>query len=154
MISAFLEFLLTRRSDDVTGNGYIPCHMASLDVGVKAGPTDEKGNPMRYLMMAKNTATTPEPDEKLFAEMAKFIEETTAAGILLATGGLEPGGTRLTSVGGEITVTDGPFAEAKESVAGFALVEVRTKEEAIELARRFRHIVGDGESVIQQVFGP
>ena len=107
---------------------------------------------MRYLMTS--LASDSAPDEKLFAEMAKFVEEMTAAGILLATGGLEPGGVRLTSVGDEITVTDGPFAEAKESVVGFALVEVRSKEEAIELGRRFRKIVGDGVSVIQQVFGP
>jgi hypothetical protein len=109
---------------------------------------------MRYLMTAWNSDTTPEPDERLFTEMAKFIEETTAAGILLATGGLAPGGVRLVSSGGEITVTDGPFAEAKEAVAGFALVEVRSRDEAIELGRRFRAIVGDGESVIQEVFGP
>ncbi|MFC4058525.1 YciI family protein [Planomonospora corallina] len=107
---------------------------------------------MRYLMMSKASDTAP--DEKLYTEMAAFIEEMTAAGILLATGGLEPGGVRVTSSGDEITVTDGPFTEAKEAVVGFALVEVRSKEEAIELARRFRRIVGDGESVIQQVFGP
>jgi hypothetical protein len=107
---------------------------------------------MRYLMMSKDSTTAP--DENLFREMGKFIEEMTAAGVLLATGGLEPGGVRVTSSGEEITVTDGPFAEAKEAVAGFALVEVRSKEEAVELARRFRKIVGDGESVIQQVFGP
>ncbi|WP_431678294.1 YciI family protein [Kitasatospora sp. KL5] len=107
---------------------------------------------MRYLMTTKPTDAAP--DEKLFAEMGRFIEELTAAGVLLATGGLEPGGIRITSSGDEITVTDGPFAEAKEAVAGFALVEVRSKEEAIELARRFRRIVGDGESIMQQVFGP
>ncbi|MFC8451239.1 YciI family protein [Kitasatospora sp. NPDC057223] len=107
---------------------------------------------MRYLMMSKPSETVP--DEKLYAEMGQFIEELTAAGVLLATGGLEPGGIRLTSVGEEITVTDGPFAESKEAVAGFALIEVRSKEEAVELARRFRRIVGDGESVIQQVYGP
>jgi hypothetical protein len=107
---------------------------------------------MRYLMMS--LADSNEPDEALYAEMAKFIEETAAAGILLATGGLEPGGTRVVSNGGEIDVVDGPFTEAKEAVAGFALVEVSSKEEAIELARRFRRIVGDGTSVIQQVFGP
>ncbi|MFM9499788.1 YciI family protein [Streptomyces galilaeus] len=107
---------------------------------------------MRYLMTTKPSDTAP--DEKLYAEMGKFIEELTAAGVLLATGGLEPGGARVTSAGDEITVTDGPFAEAKEAVAGFALIEVRSKEEAIELARRFRRIVGDGESVVQQVFGP
>ncbi|GAB3156328.1 YciI family protein [Micromonospora sonneratiae] len=108
---------------------------------------------MRYLMMSKPSDTAA-PDENLHVAMGKFIEELTAAGILLATGGLEPGGVRITSSGDEITVTDGPFAEAKEAVVGFALVEVRSREEAIELTRRFRRIVGDGESVIQQVFGP
>ncbi|MGW4593024.1 YciI family protein [Amycolatopsis thermoflava] len=106
---------------------------------------------MRYLMM--QMATGQAPDEKLFAEMGKFIEEMTAAGVLLATGGLDPAGTRVTSEGDEITVTDGPFTEAKESVGGFALVEVQSKKEAVELARRFRRIVGDGESRIHQVFG-
>ncbi|MCF2529283.1 YciI family protein [Yinghuangia soli] len=107
---------------------------------------------MRYLMMSKASATAP--DEKLFAEMGAFIEELTAAGVLLATGGLAPEGIRLVSSGGELTITDGPFAETKEAVVGFALVEVRSKEEAVELGRRFRTIVGDGESVIQEVFGP
>ncbi len=105
---------------------------------------------MRYLMMS--LANDTEPDEQLYVEMGKFIEETTAAGILLATGGLEAGGIRMTSVGDEITIVDGPFTEAKEAVGGFALVEVSSKEEALELARRFRKIVGGGTSVIQQVF--
>jgi hypothetical protein len=108
---------------------------------------------MRFLMIQKPADTHTQPDEKLFAEMGAFIEELTAAGVLLATGGLESGGVVLTSRGDEITVTDGPFAEAKEAAAGFALIEVGTKEEAIELARRFRKIVGDGENTIQQVFG-
>ncbi|SFO99827.1 Uncharacterized conserved protein [Amycolatopsis arida] len=107
---------------------------------------------MRFLMTTKPSDAPP--DENLHVEMAKFVEELTAAGVLLATGGLEPGGVRVASAGDEITVTDGPFTEAKEAVAGFALVEVRSKEEAIEITRRFRAIVGDGESVIQQVFGP
>jgi hypothetical protein len=106
---------------------------------------------MRYLMM--QMATDQVPDEQLFAEMGRFVEEMTASGVLLATGGLDPVGTRITSTGDEIVVTDGPFAEAKEAVAGFALVEVRSKGEALELARRFRKIVGDGESRIHQVFG-
>ncbi|GIM88445.1 YciI family protein [Paractinoplanes toevensis] len=106
---------------------------------------------MRFLMMQKPTDTAP--DEKLFAEMAAFVEELTAAGVLLATGGLEAGGIRLSSRGDEITVTDGPFAEAKEAAAGFALIEVGSREEAVELARRFRKIVGDGESTMQQVYG-
>ncbi len=107
---------------------------------------------MRYLMMQK--AQDTEPDAQLYADMAAFVEELTASGVLLATGGLDPAGVRLSSIGDEITVTDGPFTEAKEAVAGFALVEVRTREEAIELGRRFRRIVGDGESVMHQVYGP
>ena len=106
---------------------------------------------MRYLMMSK--ATDNRPDEKLYAEMGKFIEELTASGVLLATGGLAPDGVVISNTDGEITVTDGPFAETKEAVGGFALIEVRSKEEAIELERRFIRIVGDGESVMQQVFG-
>ncbi|WP_243725792.1 YciI family protein [Actinomadura rubrisoli] len=94
------------------------------------------------------------PDEKQLAEMGAFIAEMSKAGVLLATGGLDPHGTRITSSGGKVTVTDGPFTEAKEAVVGFALIEVRSKEEAIELSRRFWQIVGDGEGVIQQVFGP
>ena len=109
---------------------------------------------MRYLMMALNNENAREPDEALHAEMATFIAETAATGILLATGGLEPGGTRVTSVGDEITMVDGPFTEAKEAVGGFALVEVCAKEEAIELARRFRAHRRRRDSVIQQVFGP
>jgi hypothetical protein len=106
---------------------------------------------MRFLMISKASDTAP--DEKLYAEMAAFVEELTAAGVLLATGGLAPAGVVMSSRGDEITVTDGPFAEAKEAAAGFALVEVGSKEEAIELGRRFRRIVGDGQSTIQQVFG-
>ncbi|GAA1195945.1 hypothetical protein F4556_003690 [Kitasatospora gansuensis] len=105
---------------------------------------------MRYLMTTNADGSAP--DETLFAEMGRFIEELTASGVLLATGGLGPASILVSSSGGEITVTDGPFAEAKEAVAGFALVEVRSEEEAIELARRFRRIVGDGQSRIQQVF--
>ena len=105
---------------------------------------------MRYLMLSKTASN--EPDEKLFAEMAAFIEETTAAGVLLATGGLDGTGFKVSSKDNEITVTDGPFTEAKEAVGGFALVEVRTKEEAIEVGRRFLKIVGDGESEIHEVF--
>ncbi|MBC9714760.1 hypothetical protein H9Y04_19590 [Streptomyces sp. TRM66268-LWL] len=105
---------------------------------------------MRYLMTT--AANGSAPDEKLFAEMGKFIEELTASGVLLATGGLDPDSILVSSSGEEITVTDGPFAEAKEAVAGFALVEVRSREEAVELARPFRRIVGDGESRLQQVF--
>jgi hypothetical protein len=106
---------------------------------------------MRFLMTT--TAADP-PDEKLAAEMGRLVEEMTRKGVLLAAGGLDPEGTRVTSSGGKITMTDGPFTEAKETILSFALVEARSKEEAIELARRFWQIVGNGEGAIRQVYGP
>ncbi|RKS72206.1 hypothetical protein BZB76_5027 [Actinomadura pelletieri DSM 43383] len=110
---------------------------------------------MRFMLMTTDDGSAAQnQDESMFVEMGKFIEEMSKAGVLLATGGLEPGGTRIVSSGGKVTVTDGPFAEAKETVVGFALIEVRSREEAIELSKRFWAIVGDGEGVIQQVFGP
>ncbi len=107
---------------------------------------------MRFMLMTKGEQAPP--DERLMVEMGKFIEEMTKSGVLLATGGLEPGGTQISASGGKITVTDGPFAESKEAVVGFALIEVRDKEEAIEASRRFWQIVGDGHGEIKQVFGP
>lgn len=111
---------------------------------------------MRFLMMTTDDASAEQapPDEKQLAEMGAFIEELTKSGVLLATGGLEPGGTHISVTDGKVTVTDGPFSEAKETVVGFALIDVRTREEAIELSKRFWKIVGDGQGVIQQVFGP
>jgi hypothetical protein len=106
---------------------------------------------MRFLM---TTTGGDMPDEKLLAEMGRFVDEMTKAGVLLATGGLDPMGTHISSSGGKITVTDGPFTEAKEAIVSFALVDVRSKEEAIELSKRFWKIVGDGEGDIRQVFGP
>ncbi|NUR82976.1 MAG: hypothetical protein HOY71_02685 [Nonomuraea sp.] len=104
---------------------------------------------MRYLL---TNVSERRDDPNLHAEMGKFIRELTEAGTLLATGGMELGGSILTSAGGELTVTDGPFAEAKEMAGGFALVEVASREEALEIARRFFAIIGDGESHMRQVF--
>lgn len=106
---------------------------------------------MRFLMTSVSDNNTP--DETLQIEMGKFIEELTSAGVVLATGGMELGGTVINSAGGEITLTDGPFAEAKEMAGGFALIEVRSHEEAIEVARRFFKIIGDGEGRMQQIYG-
>lgn len=108
---------------------------------------------MRFMMMTKDSSSTP-PSPEMYAEMGKLIEEMTRRGVLLATGGLAPNPTRIKSAGGRITVTDGPFTESKEAVVGFALVEAKSKEEAIELSRRFWEVVGDGEGEIYQVFGP
>lgn len=106
---------------------------------------------MRFLMTVNAGATAP--DEQMYAEMGKFIEELTRSGVLLATGGLDAG-THVTSSGGKITLTDGPFSESKEVIVSFALLDVRSKDEAVELARRFWKIAGEGEGDIRQVFGP
>ncbi len=107
---------------------------------------------MRFLMLSNPGDS--QPDETLYVEMGKFIDELSKQGVLLATGGLDPVGTRVQSAGGELTFTDGPFAEAKEAIGGFALVEVRSRAEVIEISRRFWKIVGDGEGRFHQVYGP
>jgi len=106
---------------------------------------------MRFLMTVNGGSAAP--DEQMYAEMGRFVEELARAGVLLATGGLDSG-THVVASGGNISLIDGPFAESKEVIVSFALIEVRTKDEAVELARRFWRIVGDGEGDIRQVFGP
>jgi hypothetical protein len=107
---------------------------------------------MRFLMTTKGGG--PPPTQQLYEDMARLVEEMTKAGVLLATGGLDMNGTHVVAEGGKITVTDGPYAETKETIVSFALVEVRSKEEVIELSRRFWALVGDGEGDIRQVYGP
>jgi hypothetical protein len=87
-------------------------------------------------------------------EMGKLIEDMTKAGVLLATEGCLPSskGARVRYSGGKFTVTDGPFTETKELVAGFALFEVKSKEEAIEWTKRFLKVAGEGESEIRQIY--
>jgi hypothetical protein len=106
---------------------------------------------MRFLLTT-NGGGTP-PDEAMFAEMGKLVEELARAGVLLATGGLDQG-AHITSAGGKVTITDGPFTEAKEVIVSFALIDVRSKEEALELSKRFWQVAGDGEGDVRQVFGP
>ena len=106
---------------------------------------------MRFLMTV-NGGGQP-PDQELFAEMGRFVEELTRAGVLLATGGLDRG-THVVASGRNITLIDGPFTESKEQIVSFALLEVRSRDEALELARRFWKMVGDGEGDIRQVSGP
>ena len=95
------------------------------------------------------------PDEKLLTEMGKFNEEMVKAGVLLAGEGLHASskGARLKFSGGKTTVIDGPFTESKELIAGFWLIQVKSKEEAIAWMKRAPF--GDGVVLeIRQVFGP
>jgi hypothetical protein len=113
---------------------------------------------MRYLMytLGDESVPIPPPSPELMEEMGRFVEEATKAGVLLVTGGLAPSatGTKVSLHAGKFTVTDGPFTEAKELIGGWALCECRDKDEAIEWAKRFLTVVGEGDSTIRQVFGP
>ena len=111
---------------------------------------------MRFLVMHKsneeNEAGVP-PSPELMENMGKLMEESARAGVLLAAEGVHPSskGARLSFSGGRRTVTDGPFAEAKELIAGFAVLQVESKEEAIEWATRFADVIGDVEIEVRQV---
>jgi len=110
---------------------------------------------MKYLMTYAQTSKNP-PTPEHMAAIAKFTQEMAASGVLLMTGGLQrpTKGTQVKLAGGKFTATDGPFAETKELIDGFALVQAKSREEAIELARRFMTVAGDGEGEILQVFDP
>ena len=113
---------------------------------------------MRFMVIIK---TTPEsekedalPDPKLLLEMGKYNEELMKAGVVLAMDGLHPSskGARVKfNGGGSLTVVDGPFTEAKELIAGFWILQVKSLEEAIEWVKRSPH-AGDSEVEIRQVF--
>jgi hypothetical protein len=111
---------------------------------------------MQFLVYDPNfepeTATPPTPE--VMEEMGKFIGDAMQAGVLVTTGAVQPQGTRLRLANGKFTVTDGPFVELKELTAGFAVLRVNSLEEAIEWSKRFRKIIGDGESEIVQLYGP
>jgi hypothetical protein len=113
---------------------------------------------MRFMVMVKankDTEAGVPPDEKMLSEMTAFNEELSKAGVLLAGEGLQPSskGARVKFSGSKRTVVDGPFTEAKELIAGFWLWQVRSKEEAIEWAKRCPNPTGaEGELEIRQVF--
>ena len=113
---------------------------------------------MRYLgyTLGDDSTPAPPPSPEMMEKMGTFIEEAMKAGVLLETGGLAPSalGTTIAYRNGEFTVTDGPYAEAKELIGGWALMEVRDKDEAIEWSKRFLSVVGEGETRIREVFGP
>jgi hypothetical protein len=88
------------------------------------------------------------------AEMGKLIEESMKSGVLLATEGCLSSalGARVRLTGGKFMVPDGPFAETKELIGGFALIQSPSKQEAIEFTKNFLKIAGDGETEIRQVY--
>jgi hypothetical protein len=122
---------------------------------------------MRYMMLVKADndyeAGLPPPPELLGA-IGKLADEMVKAGVLLETGGLLPSsrGARVRVSGGKLTVTDGPFAETKELVGGYAIVRANSREEAIELGKQFMEVHArvlgpsyDGQCEVRPLFdGP
>jgi hypothetical protein len=107
---------------------------------------------MRFMMLYKpGTESDAPPTQQEIQEMGKFIDQMARAGVLIATDGLQPSskGARDRISDGKFTFIDGPFTETKELIAGYAIVQANSKEEAIELAKQFLTVVGEGESEIR-----
>src|SRR5512143_1429376 len=115
---------------------------------------------MRFMIIVKATVDSEAgvmPEESLLAEMAAYHEELAKAGAVLDASGLQPSskGWRIRYSGGKRTVIDGPFTEAKELIAGYTLIQVKSREEALEWTRRFPNPVGEGadaEIEVRQLF--
>ena len=99
---------------------------------------------MRYMMFVKHTEDYRNADvpASLYEEMGKFVEEATKNGNFVSGAGLQPtsAGTRVRLSKGKITVMDGPFTESKEIVGGYSIIDAKTHDEALDLARRFMEI--------------
>ena len=115
---------------------------------------------MRFMIIVKATKdseTGAMPEEELIAAMATYHEELVKAGVLLDASGLQPSskGWRIQYAGGKRTVIDGPFAETKELIAGYTLIQVKSREEALEWTKRFPNPAVDGKEAeieVRQLF--
>ena len=109
---------------------------------------------MRFLSIYKHEERTTPPTAAEMENMGKLVEEGFKAGWLLSTEGCLPSalGARVRRSNGKLSVTDGPFTEAKEVVGGFAILKANSKEEAIELARKFLQVAGEGECELRQIY--
>lgn len=115
---------------------------------------------MRFLSMVRvNENSGLVPSEKLMADMGRLIDEMTREGKLISTAGLRPTaeGTRVRLRAGKLSTVDGPFAETKEMVGGFAILEAASMREAVELTQRFLRVHGDEwdlECEVRRMQGP
>jgi hypothetical protein len=117
---------------------------------------------MKFMMIVKHAENQGPPPKALMDAIAKLAEEESKAGTMLGSGGLTrtAQGARVRLSGGKVTVTDGPFAEAKEVIGGYAQFELKSKEEAVQSAVRFmelhkQHWPGwEGETEVRQMYGP
>jgi hypothetical protein len=113
---------------------------------------------MQFMALLKGSPETEAriPSQEEVAMMGKYIEAAMKAGWLLATGGLQSSAkaARITYTGGKSTVTDGPFTEAKELIASYAILQVNSKEEAIARTSEFLALIGGGEVDLWQLYEP
>ncbi|MDB5883624.1 MAG: dehydrogenase [Ramlibacter sp.] len=119
--------------------------------------------PMKFMIIVKATPDSeagrfPPDSEKMFAEMADYHEQLAKAGVLLDGSGLQPSskGWRIRYDGARRTVVDGPFAESKELIAGYTVIQVRNRDEALEWSRRFPNPVGGNQPAeieVRQLYG-
>jgi hypothetical protein len=117
---------------------------------------------MKFMMIVKHPETSARPPKALMDAIAKAGEDAAKSGTMLGSGGLGPTslGARVRLSGGQVTVLDGPFTEAKEVIGGYAQFELKSKEEAVESARQFMELHKkywpgwEGETEVRQMFGP
>jgi hypothetical protein len=109
---------------------------------------------MRFLCLYKPGKPERPPTQEEMTNMGKLVEEGMKSGWLVATEGCLPSsaGARVRLSDGKFTVTDGPFAETKELVGGFAIIQAGSKQEAVERTRYFLEVAGGGETEIRQLF--
>jgi hypothetical protein len=117
---------------------------------------------MRFMMLVKTAEQSGPPPQPLMDAIAKMAEEAVKNGTMVASGGLAPTAqsTRVRVSNGQLSVIDGPFAESKEVVGGFAIFDLKSKDEALEGAKRFMEVHKQywpgwqGETEVRQIFGP
>ena len=115
---------------------------------------------MRFMIIvkaSKDSEAGAMPEESMIASMATYHEELARAGVLLDASGLQPTrkGWRIKYSGAKRAVSDGPFAESKELIAGYTLIQVKSREEALEWTKRFPNPVGEGQEAeieVRQLF--
>jgi hypothetical protein len=109
---------------------------------------------MKFLSIYKTPEKGGPPSLEEMTTMGKLIEEGMKDGSLLAVEGCMPSatGARVRLSNGKVTVIDGPFTESKEVIGGFAILNAKSKEEALEMVKNFLHVAGDGECEVRQVY--
>lgn len=109
---------------------------------------------MRFLNIYKCRERNSPPSPEEMARMGKMIEDGMKSGTLIGTEGCLPSalGARVRIDGGKMTVSDGPFTEAKEVVGGFAILDAASKEEAVQFVKEFLQVMGEGECELRQLF--